>query len=248
MLLLLAKRVSYVLGPVGMGLFALAALACGSATSAEAPAAPAPAGVSADVPLSGPMRTGSGAPTATVPVAGPVSADELAAATHDGVRPEAVAIPGSSYVRGRSTVTVNAPIQRVRDVVLAFAQYSKFMPHYVASKVLGRAPSGGREVYLEVEAMSGVIKFWAELELPPMPVTNPDGSELYETKFIKGNVSAFDAAWRLRKASAATTELTLEVYLEPKLSLPGSALNHENLKGSAEGVVAMKLRAEKAKK
>jgi ribosome-associated toxin RatA of RatAB toxin-antitoxin module len=136
----------------------------------------------------------------------------------------------------------------VRDVVLAFAQYAQFMPHYLSSKVLGRTRTGGRDVYMEVEAMSGAIKFWAEMELPAKPVTGTDGVELYETKFIKGNVNAFDAAWRLRKIDAATTELTLEVYLEPKLMLPGGALNHENLKGSAEGVVAMKARAEQGKR
>src|SRR4051812_18296181 len=56
--------------------------------------------------------------------------------------PEAIPVPGSRYVHGRSKTLVNAPITKVRDTIMDFGHYAEFMPHYQSSKVLGRAPNG----------------------------------------------------------------------------------------------------------
>jgi ribosome-associated toxin RatA of RatAB toxin-antitoxin module len=164
-----------------------------------------------------------------------------------GPTPVAVPVPGSSLVRGRSTVTVKAPIDRVRQSVLGFADYADFMPHYSKCKVLGRAPGGGRDVYMEVEALHGAVKMWARVEVPRKPAV-VDGVETYETQFLDGNVQEFKAIWRLRPVDDGSTELSLEVFLEPKLPLPSDLINRENLNGSAAGVLAMRARAEQATK
>jgi ribosome-associated toxin RatA of RatAB toxin-antitoxin module len=161
----------------------------------------------------------------------------------DDAKAVAIPIEGTDLIRGRSTVKVSRPIEKVREQVFAFAQYPDFMPHYKKAKVLGRAPSGGRDVYMEIEALNGAVSFWTRVDIPRAPVI-VDGTEVYEAKYLDGNVKDFKATWRIKKLDDATTELSLEVFLQPKLPLPTSILNGENLKGAASGVGAMRARIE----
>lgn len=179
-------------------------------------------------------------------------APKLSAAQQDeseapaDVPTERVAVPigdGSDLARGRSTVIVGAPIHRVRESVLDFNRYAEFMPHYRKCRVLGRTSSGARDVYMEVEALFGAVVMWARIEMPK--ATMIDGVETYASKFIEGNVKDFAATWRLRAVDEAHTELSLEVFLHPKIPMPDAMMNEENLDGSSQGVVAMKARAER---
>ena len=154
-----------------------------------------------------------------------------------------VPIDGTDMVRGKSTLKVQAPIEKVREQLFAFGQYPEFMPHYKKAKILGRAPSGGRDVYMEIEALNGAVTFWTRVDMPRQPVM-VDGTEVYEAKMLDGNVKDFKAIWRVKKIDDASTELTLEVFLQPKLPLPTSILNNENLKGASSGVTAMRARIE----
>jgi ribosome-associated toxin RatA of RatAB toxin-antitoxin module len=159
-------------------------------------------------------------------------------------QPVSVPIPGSELVRGRATVMVAAPIARVRESVLDFAHYAEFMPHYSNARVLGRTPAGAREVYMEITALHGAVKMWTRVELPK--ATTVEGIETWETRFIEGNVEDFKAIWRLKRVDDTHTELSLEVFLKPKIPLPNDLLNEENLSGSTKGVLAMRDHAEKA--
>jgi ribosome-associated toxin RatA of RatAB toxin-antitoxin module len=157
----------------------------------------------------------------------------------------AVPIAGSTLVRGRSTVTVQAPVHRVREQILAFARYPEFMPHYSKCRVIGPSPSGGRDVYMEVKALHGALQWWARLDVKkPAQI---DGREVIDTSFLDGNVKELSARWAMKRLDDDKTELMLEVFLEPKLPLPASLLNSENLDGSANGVLAMKAQSERAK-
>ena len=157
---------------------------------------------------------------------------------------ETLAIPEGTtgLVRGRSSVTVNAPAERVRETVLGFARYPEFMPHYAKCRVLGRSPSGGRDVYMQVEALHGALSMWARVDVK-RPHTD-DGVESIEAKMLEGNVKELRAAWRLVRLDERRTRLTLEVFLNPKVPVPEGLLNAENLDGSAAGVLALKARAE----
>lgn len=159
--------------------------------------------------------------------------------------PESVPVPiaGSELVHGRSTVKVAAPIAKVREAVLDFAHYAEFMPHYQSCRVLGRTAGGARDVYMEVEALSGAVKMWAEIEMPK-PTPTPDGYETMDSTFVKGNVRDFKAVWRMRALDPSTTELSLEVFLHPFLPMPTGLMNGENLSGAAKGVSAMRKHAE----
>jgi ribosome-associated toxin RatA of RatAB toxin-antitoxin module len=162
----------------------------------------------------------------------------------EGDDPQTIAIPvaGTEFVRGRTTLKVNAPIEKVRESVLDFGHYAEFMPHYRSSKVLGRTAAGARDVYMEIEALYGAVKMWVEIEFPRPTIV--EGVETHESKFVKGNVKDFKAIWRLRKLDDATTELSLEVFLQPSIPLPTALMNKENLGGSAKGVTAMRGRIE----
>jgi ribosome-associated toxin RatA of RatAB toxin-antitoxin module len=156
-----------------------------------------------------------------------------------------VPIPGSSLVRGRAKVTVAAPIEAVRARVLAFGEYADFMPHYSKSRVLGRTKDGKRDVFMEVEALHGAVKMWARMSVAQPRVV--DGVEIVDIGFVEGNVRDFSATWSLKAVDAAHTELTLEVFLQPKLPLPASILNDENVTGALKGVAAMRTRVEQVR-
>jgi len=162
------------------------------------------------------------------------------ASNRGGPRTVSVPIPGTGLVRGKSTLVIDAPIDKVRATVLDFAHYAEFMPHYRKCKMLGRTQAGGHEVYMEVIAINGLVTMWARVEVTK--ATTVDGVEIHETKFLEGNVKDLRATWRLRKIDDASTEVTLEVFLHPRLPLPDSMINKENLGGSADAVLAVKKR------
>lgn len=202
------------------------------------------------------MRVQSQGESARAPAAAPLTQravaqipDAVQGNDADAVSPqseevETVSVPieGTELVRGRSTVVVDAPIDRVRDAVLDFTHYPEFMPHYSGCKVLGRTATGARDLYMEIAALHGALKMWARVELPKPTIA--DGVETFETKFIEGNVRDFKAIWRLARVDDTHTRLSLEVFLQPKIPLPVDLLNEENISGSTKGVTAMRARAE----
>lgn len=159
-----------------------------------------------------------------------------------GIVSVAVPIGDTGFSRGRSTAIVRAPLDRVRAVVLGFARYPEFMPHYEKCRVLGVTPGGGHDVYMEVSALNGVVKMWARLEIPK-PVLI-EGVETYASRMLAGNVRDLQAIWRLQAIDGQQTRLSIEIFLRPKLPLPQQLLNTENLEGSARAIAAMRARIE----
>ena len=191
---------------------------------------PAPAAVEAD-----PLPVAPASATATEPPP---------AAPGDGLQAVAVPIAGTDFVRGRATLKVNAPLEKVREAVLDFGHYTEFMPFFRGSRVLGRTSAGARDVYMEIEALHGAVRLWVEMEIPRPTIAS--GVETYESRFVKGNVKEFKAIWRLRKLDDAATELSLEVFLLPLLPLPTALVNRGNVGGAVKGVTAMRARIEGA--
>ena len=97
---------------------------------------------------------------------------------------------------------------------------------------------------MEVEALHGAVSLWARLDVLKPATSN--GVETIDTNFEEGNVKDLKATWRLKKVDAQRTELTLEVFLNPKLPLPSRLVNEQNVEGSALGVLAMRTRVEGA--
>ncbi len=158
---------------------------------------------------------------------------------------EAVPIEGSDLVHGRSTVVVNATVDQVRAVVLDYDRYADFMPHYRASRVVGRASGGGRQLYQQWEALHGAVKLWARFDMRKVDV--PTGIETYESEFIEGNVKLAYARWSFEPQPGDQTKLTLEIFLHPRIPVPTSLLNGENLDNAVKGVTAMRDRIEQGR-
>lgn len=155
-----------------------------------------------------------------------------------------VPIPGTALVRGLATVRVRSPIERVRSVILGFARYPEFLPHYRACRVLGRTASGGSDVYMEVAALHGAVKLWTRVDVSKPSVA--EGVETYEARFVEGNVRDFKGIWRLKKIDDAQTDLAVEVFMHPRLPVPDSILNKENIDGARGAVLAFKARSERS--
>lgn len=184
---------------------------------------------------------GAAPPVAPAPTIG---AEPPRAAPGDDMQVVAIPIAGTEYVRGRTTLKVNAPIEKVREAVLDFGHYTEFMPFFRGSRVLGRTAAGARDVYMEIEALHGAVRLWVEMEIPRPTIAG--GLETYESRFVKGNVKEFKAIWRLRRLDDAATELSLEVFLQPLIPLPTALVNKGNLAGAVRGVRAIRARIESA--
>ena len=90
-------------------------------------------------------------------------------------------------------------------------------------------------------ALHGAIKLWARFDLIPR---KEGEAEVWESSFIDGNVKEAYALWRIEPIDDTRTQLTLEVFLHPKLPVPSELLNEENLDAALKGVTAMRKRCE----
>ncbi|MBM4358012.1 MAG: hypothetical protein FJ096_07865 [Deltaproteobacteria bacterium] len=161
----------------------------------------------------------------------------------DGREATSEALPDAeARVRGRSTVVVEAPLERVRATVLDFDAYAAFMPHYRTSHVLLRTAES-TQVYMQVAALGGLVKMGAKVTFP-RAARDAGGWQTYESHFDGGSARDFRAIWRMRAKDDARTLLSLEVFLLPRLPLPTGTLNDENTNGAREGVEAMRRRIE----
>lgn len=230
---------------------ALSALALAASSVLACPPAAVPAG--SGPPGSGPT-TSSSTPTPSasataLPATQPGSTGAakarpaLVEPTGDDATRESVPTSDADLVHGRSTTLVHAPLAKVRRIVTRYDDYAEFMPHYTASRVLGKKPNGAREVFMQVAALHGAVKMGARVEFPSKPV-DEGGYETFESQFVEGNVEDFKAIWRMKPVDAERTLLSLEVFLLPSLPLPTSVINDENLGGAVKGVKAMKARIE----
>jgi ribosome-associated toxin RatA of RatAB toxin-antitoxin module len=155
---------------------------------------------------------------------------------------ESIPIAGSELVRGRSAVIVEAPLDVVRKTVLDYGSYTEFMPHYAGSRMLGRTPNGGHQVYMKWVALHGAMTMWARFDMSP--AQKKGKQETYRSKLIKGNVKAAVAIWRMSPISEKRTKLSLEVFLQPRVPVPDALLNDENVSGAMKGVKAMRKQCE----
>lgn len=70
------------------------------------------------------------------------------------------------------------------------------------------------------------------------------GRDLREPRGRRGNVDAASAVWRLEPLDEARTEVTIELFLDPKFSLPATLINRGIVSGAADVVRAFRDRVE----
>ena len=184
------------------------------------------------------------------PVVVPHSSLETSATTSSGteappdatVQSEPVPIEGSDLVRGRATVTIDAPADKARKVLLDFERYPEFMPNWTGSRILGRSRDGTLDVYQEMKILAGSVRLWARVKVPKATVAG--GVETITGQYVDGNVEAYEPTWKLRPIDDAHCQLTGEFFLKPKFFVPTSWLNGKTVEAAADAVLAVKHRVE----
>ncbi len=199
-----------------------------------------------------PWATGcviKGAPTPRSLTDGPAEAKGVA----DGVaivkrlpnEPEVVGVPerGSGIDAVHGTVGVDAPLERVREVVFGFARYPEFMPGYKGAKIVGPAPSGGDLVRMDIEELGGLVKLWTIVDVAPL--AREGGVEWRLGTFVSGNIKSFRTRWELEAIGPNRTRLSVQSLVDPNIALvPNSIVNDSSKDGLRKSMLALKARAE----
>jgi ribosome-associated toxin RatA of RatAB toxin-antitoxin module len=165
------------------------------------------------------------------PAAGPV--------TSGAPTMESFAVEGTGIRRIRATILMDAPIDRVREVVFDYARYPEFMPIYEKASVLWTTPAGARLVHMQ---LGGIVHLWMRVEIAP-PVRS-GAVETYAGRLVQGNVKAFRPRWELT-SMGERTRVTVESFMDPDLPLVPSGLINSGAKdGVRDAIVALKARIE----
>lgn len=158
----------------------------------------------------------------------------------DAIEVRTVATSGSSVETGRAAGIIDAPFEDVRRVVLDYARYDTFMPHFRTSRVL--AQRGGRaSVYMEVGILRDTITLWARLDVRSHEV---DGKTVVEARMRQGNMDAFRARWELEPVEGGRRTLArFQILVDPDLpAVPDSVLSSENAKSARRAIVRLRRR------
>lgn len=152
--------------------------------------------------------------------------------------------PQNSIDTGGAAIYVNAPLAEVRKIVTNYRSYDKLIQPFEQSRVLSRK-KGVSEVYFEVPVMHGAVKIWAVVHID-QPVKDGVGEKIV-ARYSRGNVDDFRAVWRLRAVDDTHTIVKLELLVDPKLPIPGSAVTPELSYAADKAVTAVRNRAENPK-
>lgn len=147
--------------------------------------------------------------------------------------------PGTSVKRGRAMVLIDAPADRVYDVIKNYAEYKEFLPHFEISRVLSQRGTAAL-IYVQVKIMKGAATIWAELKLSARPGTGD--TRVIEARMRKGNVDHFEAHWEVTPVDANTTLVAFEIVVDPDLPLPSSFISSENQKSARMTLRALRER------
>ncbi len=153
-----------------------------------------------------------------------------------------VDVPDSPVDIGGARIGVGASLATTRGVVTDFDHYAEFVRRFSSAKIVATGPEG-TDVRLELPVMKGWVTLWALVRFAP-PSRDAAGVETIRGKLLDGNVSAFDATWRLTPLSATATQADLELRIVPKLPVPGELVTAETRRAASVGVTAARDRAE----
>jgi ribosome-associated toxin RatA of RatAB toxin-antitoxin module len=146
---------------------------------------------------------------------------------------------GTSVERGRAMVVIDAPADRVYDVIQNYGLYKEFLPNFETSRVLSQRGASAL-LYVQVSIMRGAKTIWAELKLKPRKVSGE--TRVIEAKLLKGNVDYFEALWEVTPISDTQTLVGFEIMVDPDLPLPAGFVSAENQKSARKTLRALRER------
>jgi ribosome-associated toxin RatA of RatAB toxin-antitoxin module len=149
--------------------------------------------------------------------------------------------PASAIDTGGAAILVKAPLPTVRKLVTSYGSYKTFISSFDQSRVLAKR-KGTSEVYLQVPILNGAAHIWTVTDMSPP--TKDGADEVISGRYKRGNVSDFRARWRLRAVDEHHTILKLELFVDPKLPFPPSAVTTQLVKAADKAVTAVRNRAQ----
>lgn len=152
---------------------------------------------------------------------------------------------GTKYDTARAEIFVNAPVSSVKAAVTDYANYAQMIPKFQKAKVLKKS-GATTDVYLMIPILKGSANIWSVQHFEA-PVANGK-SESVLGKSLQGNVDALNTKWTYRAVDATHSILSCEIYVEPKMPLPGGVVAKEAQRAAAEAVVSVRAHAENSAK
>jgi ribosome-associated toxin RatA of RatAB toxin-antitoxin module len=154
-----------------------------------------------------------------------------------------VARQDTSMEAGAARTFVAAPVNVTRDVVTDYARYARMIPRFEQARIVGRR-GDKTDVYLRVPILKGAATIWAVLRFNP-PRQVDDGDYVITAKMLSGNVKRFDAVYWIRRVDDASSQLHLEMLIEPKFPAPKSIVADQVAGACKNAVSHLRADAEK---
>lgn len=170
----------------------------------------------------------------------PASADTaLAARLGQSIEASNQPAKGHAVAWGSAVGVVAAPVQVVSKVLVDYAHYNQFLPHFKTSRVLSRRGDDAL-VYMEAGVIKNTVTLWAQMRISAHDEGN---RRIIEGRMLRGNMDAFVARWELTPVADNTRTLVrFKILVDPGLPLPNSVFNHENLKSAGRALRALRQR------
>lgn len=146
--------------------------------------------------------------------------------------------PDTSVRWGRAVAVVEAPVDRVMDVVSDYGAYREFMPHFRTSKVLSQRGESAL-VYMEALIAKGTLTVWAQLKIRPQA---DESKRVVVASMTKGNLDHMEARWEVSPLSGGRSLVAFEILVDPKLPFPSGLVTTENEKASRRTLRALRER------
>lgn len=150
--------------------------------------------------------------------------------------------PGSGIDSGGAVVSVNAPLEKVLDVVQDYRGYVDILPRIEESQVMGSA-NGETDVYMRAPILGGLRSIWALMRFSP-PEPQDDGGYKIDGRYMKGNLKTWRGAWVLQPDGPDRTTLRLELFVDVNFPVPESLVTPELMWAADKGVSAVRELAE----
>lgn len=154
-----------------------------------------------------------------------------------------VARKDTSLEAGAARTYVAAPVAVTRKIVTDYARYAAMIPRFEQARVVGRR-GNKTDVYLRVPILKGAATIWAVLRFEA-PRELGNGDYIVTAKMLSGNVKRFDAVYRIRKIDDSSSQLHLEMLIEPKFPAPDSIVADQVAGACKNAVSHLRADAEK---
>jgi len=174
--------------------------------------------------------------------AGVSAQDASVVAQSLGDRIDTHSVPSSGDVAfGRAVAVIEAPVDRVMEVVTDYARYESFLPHFRSSRVLARRGNNAM-VYMQASVARDTIQLWAQLRI--FERRTQGQTRIIEGRMTDGNMDAFVARWEVTPIDEGRTLVVFRLLVDPSIPVPSSLVTDENVKNARRALRAVRERVE----